>query len=63
MSKPEVWWIAERSSCARTTIMVKARTKREAQKKLDAGHGQAVDTSFSAIGRAIAVRRDRKPKD
>lgn len=55
------WWIAERCCWARNTILVEARSKAEAQAKLDAGEGEITDVSYYAIKRARVIREDKAP--
>ena len=57
--KPLVWWVAERKSRCVKTILVQARSKREAQEKLDNDEGEGTDVSYYDIGRARPIRRDR----
>jgi hypothetical protein len=53
------WWIAERCGRYRTTVLVRARSRKEAQIKLDAGAGDDINTEYYATGRAKVVREDR----
>lgn len=53
------WWIGERCSRARKTIVVRAMSRKEAQALLDAGGGEGVDISYYSIGRAKVLREDK----
>lgn len=58
MSDDEIAWIGERCCRARKTIIVYAKTRREAQLKLDNDEGEGVDIHYYAIGRARVIRKD-----
>ena len=56
-------WIAEKTMRARKTILIAARSKAEAQQKLDAGGGEGVDIEYYSIQRAKVIRRDKASND
>lgn len=57
------WWIAERHYRACNTILVQARSRKEAQEKLDRGEGEGTEISYYDIGPAKVVRADKAPND
>lgn len=58
-SAPLRWWIGERCSRARKTIIVQARSRKEAQAKLDNNEGEGADVTYYDIGRAKVLREDK----
>lgn len=52
------YWVCERHFRTRETIVVQARSRKEAQAKLDAGKGESVDALCYAIGKARVIRED-----
>ena len=51
-------WICERRSRAVSTILVEARSKKQAQAILDAGGGEGIDTDHYDVQRAKVIRAD-----
>jgi hypothetical protein len=47
---------------ARKTLLIQARSRAEAQAKLDKGFGVGVNTDYYAVGRARVVRQDKARK-
>jgi hypothetical protein len=56
---PASWWIGEVCCRARKTIIVQARSRKEAQEKLDNDEGEGTDVSFYNIGFAKVIRKDK----
>ena len=52
------WWIAERRSRAVFTMLVKARSRKEALEEIKNGHGEGVDTSYYNVGPTKIIRQD-----
>ena len=62
-SAPLRWWIGERCSRARKTIIVQATSRQEAQDALDRGEGTGTDVTYYDIQRAKVIREDKPNKD
>ncbi len=54
----ESWWVAVRRSRAEKTILVRGTSKADAQRRVDAGEGEAVDVHYYDIGPTKVIRRD-----
>jgi hypothetical protein len=61
MKKPtkQRWWIGEICCRARTTLLVAAASRAEAQEKLDNGEYECVDTTYYDTGPARVIRKDK----
>lgn len=53
-------WICERLCRARKTILVRAKSRKEAQEILDDGGGEDIDMDYYFTGRGRVVRKDKE---